>query len=367
MFQRKTLKLVRHSVLILISIWVVVSVLNVSVYAHDRMLLVEIFANSGCPLCPQYIPPVQNELEESFDNFIFLQYHTWWPDNGDPWYWENYCRHFPEYDDIVTRVGWMERDQFMGVPSFFYDGHRIDFHEGNIVENTIDYVGERLQVETPLLIEIEAFAFADTLLTTVNVTSDGNISNLTLFLALCEREIEYEAESGQHRFTGNVLDLYPDGEGIRFSIVRNYVWTYETESPLNVGWCDNELENLQVVAWVQRRDMEILQSESVTIELLSVPKDLVSTPISTQFEAAYPNPFNSSVTIPFTLDHNGYILMTLHDLTGREIARVVDGEFQSGKNAISLDAVKYGLTNGIYNCRLISDNKIYSQKLVYLR
>ncbi|NQU06477.1 MAG: hypothetical protein HQ568_10320, partial [Calditrichaeota bacterium] len=307
---KHSLMLSRRLLLILLIVLMAVTIINSEAIAHDRKLLVEIFTSSFCPICPRWIPPVQDALEEGFDDLIFIQYHAWWV-GDDPWYFENYERHLPEQDDMRTRIFWMGYDNTLGVPSFFFDGHRIRY--GNdVVDNSVDYVAERLDEESPLQIEIEAFTYGDTLLTTVSITSEAILSNLTLFMALCEREIEYIAPSGQRRFTGNVIDLFPDGEGYRFSIVRNYEMVYETESPLIMGWCENELDNLQVVAWIQRQDLEILQSESVAIELLSAPEYPTQIPITTQIEAVYPNPFNSTASIPFSLRHNGHVLLTLH-------------------------------------------------------
>ncbi len=344
----------------------IVTLCHVDAVAHERKLLVEVFTNSFCPICPRYIPPVQDAIEEEFEDFIFIQYHTWWPGNEDPWYMENYERHLPAEDDIRTRIFWMEYDQFMGVPSFFFDGHRIRYG-GTIVENSVDYVSERLQEETPLQIGIEALAYEDTLLTRVSITSDEILSNLTLFMALCEREVEYNAPSGQRRFTGNVLDLFPDGEGYRFSIVRDFEVIYECESPLNVGWHVNELDNLQVVAWVQRRDLEILQSVSVAIEILKAPEEQLPMPVEIGLDAAYPNPFNSQVNIPYSLDRTGYVQLTVHDLSGREVARPVDGECFAGRHIVSFDADRAGLANGIYYVRLVSDGRVDTQKIIYLR
>lgn len=343
-----------------------VSLCWVDTVAYERKLLVEIFTSTLCPICPRHIPPVQDALEEEFEDLIFIQYHTWWV-GDDPWYLENYERQFPEQDDMRTRIFWMGYDHRLGVPSFFYDGHRIDYHAGNIVENSINYVSDRIDEESPLQIEVEALADGDDLLTTVTINSEENLTNLTLFLALCEREVEYNAPSGQNRFTGNVLDLYPDGEGYRFSIVRNYEMVYETESSLDVGWRDNELDNLKVVVWVQRQDLEILQSESVGIVRLIAPEEDLIMPVGILLGKPYPNPFNSHVKIPYSIKHTGQALLTIHDLSGHEVARPVDGEITAGKRSISFDAEKAGITNGVYYVKLVSDGRIETQKIIYLR
>ncbi|NQT33996.1 T9SS type A sorting domain-containing protein [bacterium] len=359
----------RTLILLLVLPVLLVMILNIDAAAFERRLLAEIFTNSYCPLCPRYIPLAQDALEDSFEpeDYVFIQYHTWWPGNSDPWYWENYERHLPEDDDIVTRITWMDYDQFMGVPSFFFDGYRIRY-SNSLGDEVTDYVSERLGEDSPLRIEIVAEVDDNTLLTSIVIRSEQNLANLTLFLALCEREVEYDAQSGQRRFTGNVLDLYPDGNGVRFSIVSDFDWSYQCESPWDIGWHDNDREDLFVAAWVQRQDLEILQSQDSDIQIYNkIEREQVNVHSSFTLEPAYPNPFNSRLEIPFRIDQPGNIAITVHDLTGREILRLTDAEFASGRHTLSLNADESGLTNGIYFLKMIFNGRLSIQKIAYLR
>ena len=253
-------------------------------FAYDRKVLAEIFTSTFCPICPRYIPPVQDMLEEDFedDQFIIVQYHTWWV-GDDPWYIENYERHLPGVDDIRTRISWMDRDQYMGVPSFFFDGQRIEY--GNdLVDNAREYVAQQIEDASPLEIELRARTCDGVLYSGVSITSEERLSNLNLFLALCEREVNYNAPSGQRRFSGNVLDLFPTAEGERFSIVQDYVYEFECESEIDIGWHENELDNLMLVAWVQNLDFEILQSQSASIRLIEAPEAFNLTNPRDEFE-----------------------------------------------------------------------------------
>ncbi len=230
--------------------------------AEDRRVLVEIFTNSGCPLCGRYIPPVQDMIHDNFeeDEYVFLTYHTWWPSNNDPWYWENYERNFPEDDDIHARIAWMGRDQWMGVPSFFYDGLREDYHENGYVNRIRDGMNEHLEEESPLSIEIEAEEYHDDLTLTVTVTSEEDLEDLNLFVAICETYIEYDTPGGEHEFFNNLLDMIPNGLGTQFDITADEPYSVDFEASLDVGWIDNPLDNLNITVWIQDNEYNVLQS-----------------------------------------------------------------------------------------------------------
>lgn len=60
----------------------------------------------------------------------------------------------------------------------------------------------------------------------------------------------------------------------------------------------------------------------------------------------YPNPFNPTTTLSYTLSVRGSVTLTVHDLLGREVARLVDGEMPAGAHTRMFDAS--GLTSGTY-------------------
>ena len=80
---------------------------------------------------------------------------------------------------------------------------------------------------------------------------------------------------------------------------------------------------------------------------VSVEDDIASG--ATRLEVA-PNPFRSQASIGFTLPRAGVAKLTLHDLQGREIARLADGEFAAGGHAVTLGNAR--LRPGVYLLRL---------------
>jgi hypothetical protein len=83
-------------------------------------------------------------------------------------------------------------------------------------------------------------------------------------------------------------------------------------------------------------------------------------------EQNYPNPFNPSTVLAFTL--GGGIVrvrLTISDLLGREVGRLVDGVLPSGRHTVTWTAE--GMAGGVYLARLESGGRTAVRKLLLLR
>ncbi len=79
----------------------------------------------------------------------------------------------------------------------------------------------------------------------------------------------------------------------------------------------------------------------------------------------YPNPFNPSTNIKFALPQDGLVTLRIYDVTGREIATLINNSYYAiGIFSYSLDASIYNLASGVYLYKLDvnRDNKrVYSE------
>jgi hypothetical protein len=64
----------------------------------------------------------------------------------------------------------------------------------------------------------------------------------------------------------------------------------------------------------------------------------------------YPNPFNPATTINYGLAEDSRVSMKVYDITGREVASLIDGTVVAGSYAVPLDA--RSLASGVYFYRL---------------
>jgi hypothetical protein len=89
------------------------------------------------------------------------------------------------------------------------------------------------------------------------------------------------------------------------------------------------------------------------------------TPKSYNTLQSHPNPFNIATKLTFELTRPGEISLTIYDLKGAEIVRLIEGYAAAGKHELWLDGS--GLCSGIYFARLITKDSQKTQKLLLLK
>ncbi len=88
-------------------------------------------------------------------------------------------------------------------------------------------------------------------------------------------------------------------------------------------------------------------------------------PFTFNLQQNYPNPFNPSTTIPFSLEKDGNVELTILDLMGREVATLVNGKMTAGEHRILFDAT--GLTSGVYFYQLKVDGQLKTKQMVFMK
>jgi hypothetical protein len=88
-------------------------------------------------------------------------------------------------------------------------------------------------------------------------------------------------------------------------------------------------------------------------------------PLSAELYQNYPNPFNPSTLIRYQLPEAGSVSIKLFDLTGREIATLVNDSKPAGSHEVRVDAGK--LASGVYLYRLEAGAFVETRKMTLLR
>jgi hypothetical protein len=78
-----------------------------------------------------------------------------------------------------------------------------------------------------------------------------------------------------------------------------------------------------------------------------------------------PNPFRESTVIRFLLPREGHVKLSVYDVAGREVARLVDDSRSAGPHDVEL--VAEGLSSGVYTYRLEAGGETAVKRFVYLR
>jgi hypothetical protein len=88
-------------------------------------------------------------------------------------------------------------------------------------------------------------------------------------------------------------------------------------------------------------------------------------PTNRSLNQNYPNPFNPVTTISYELPLTTHVTLTITDVVGREVARLVDGFQEAGYRSVTLDGSN--LASGIYFYRLHAGDFVETRKLILMR
>ena len=98
----------------------------------------------------------------------------------------------------------------------------------------------------------------------------------------------------------------------------------------------------------------------------SLSNDSSNLPDSFEVIDIYPNPFNPSTQIEYTLNSIEYINVTVYDMIGREIIILFDGYQSIGSHQLSWNP-DYSVSSGNYIVRIETPNDSYTNKVTNLK
>ncbi|MDK9700839.1 MAG: T9SS type A sorting domain-containing protein, partial [bacterium] len=104
---------------------------------------------------------------------------------------------------------------------------------------------------------------------------------------------------------------------------------------------------------------------SLVADTSDITPDREVLPLSYAISQNYPNPFNSSTSISYLLPKPGHVNLRLFDITGREVATLVNQKQQTGSYRVTFDG-KY-LSSGTYFVRMQAGEFVKTQKMLLLR
>lgn len=96
---------------------------------------------------------------------------------------------------------------------------------------------------------------------------------------------------------------------------------------------------------------------------VDVVKDVV--PAKFSLYQNFPNPFNPTTKISFSLEKTGHATLTVYNMLGQKLATLIDKKLSSGYHQIDFDASH--LSNGVYFYKLESSDKVSIRKMLLLK
>jgi photosystem II stability/assembly factor-like uncharacterized protein len=87
--------------------------------------------------------------------------------------------------------------------------------------------------------------------------------------------------------------------------------------------------------------------------------------IEYQLYQNYPNPFNPATTIKYSLLHSGRVILSIYDLLGREVIKLIDEEKPAGEYETKWNASSY--PSGVYFLKMQAGQFTQTRKLILVK
>mgnify|MGYP002623382457 FL=1 len=79
----------------------------------------------------------------------------------------------------------------------------------------------------------------------------------------------------------------------------------------------------------------------------------------------YPNPFNPTTRIKFDLPKQSFVTIKLYDITGREVSRLVNQEYNAGSYTVDYNGAS--LSSGIYFYRIEAGDFVSTKRMMLIK
>lgn len=111
----------------------------------------------------------------------------------------------------------------------------------------------------------------------------------------------------------------------------------------------------------------ITENSTTTINVsLSKPTSVeADRPVGFALHQNFPNPFNPATTISFNLPSASRMTLTVHDVFGREVARLAEGELSAGTHSVTWSPD--GVASGVYFYSLTTPGRSLTKRMILVQ
>lgn len=117
------------------------------------------------------------------------------------------------------------------------------------------------------------------------------------------------------------------------------------------------------VIWEDYRDGQQIYFTSNYDPDASVSNEM--SPTGFKIHGLYPNPFNNSLNIDFSLEQSSAIKIIVVDIAGRAVDQRSLGDYSPGSHTITWNGIEHSA--GVYFIQLVADRAVQTRKIIYLK
>ena len=226
--------------------------------------------------------------------------------------------------------------------SFILDTINISGLSGNVIDIDIN-----LNISTRDAQDVDLYLING--VNSCELTTDNGGTGDSYVKTIFDDEAQLLISQGTAPFTGKfkpeaALTIF-DGQPV------NGVWVLQYTDDSNTGY------NTTLDSW----------SIEITYETVNGINQTMTIPSEFSLLQNYPNPFNPVTKISYGLPKNTDVIIRIFDITGKEIAVLVNEYKQAGIYEFEFNSEKYLLSSGVYFYRMEAGDFSKVQKLVLLK
>ena len=194
-----------------------------------------------------------------------------------------------------------------------------------------------------------------------NGTHDYDYGNTTLVTSFAENWYRYPLLFSQNSQVNVQTWYYTPGEPLAEGLDHlGYLRWFYGHIPRYVGVTDGVLNNW----WTYATDYEAaVQLAKATSVREGDPGSIA--PQGFRLEQNFPNPFNPSTAIEFTLAHRSPVLLEVYNLLGQHVTTVMEGSLEAGTHRIPFDGAR--CASGVYLYRLVTPEGVQTRKMILVK
>lgn len=338
----------------LIKIISAITLFTISLSAQEeRKVLVEVFTNSHCPLCPAAHNVIDNYLASpNSDKISYIYYHMVYSYPDDLLYQQ-------------SMEGSDARDNYYNPVSATPQGWFDGTHQGS-TSGWAASLDNLVNTQSPLKINLGGTRDPDNFYINAELTRTGNIpdNDLVIHFVVAE-DLFYDGRNSVSDHKHVMRKMFPSPVGQSFSINLNETKNIPQTIPLDPIW---DADSLNIVVFVQSAgSMTVYQSETINYDELNVSEvdDKKLSLKNFNLEQNYPNPFNPSTKIRWSSPISAHQTLKIYNLLGNEVATLIDEYMSADNHEIIFNAS--ALPSGIYFYTLQVGNFKESKKMTVLK